>query len=99
LTASPQTDSQEAITLPDSGTWTQSEVVRTLQRIERKLDGAVTMAYVESLKADQLRKDTEQDKAIEAVENNHNKLLLMVVGTAIGSVGSIIVSVAAAAPV
>jgi len=90
---------QEATTLPDSGTWTQSEVVRTLQRIERKLDSSVTQAYVEQLKADQLRKDTEQDKAIEAVEQNHNKLLLMVVGTAIGSVGSIIVSVAAAAPV
>jgi len=94
-----QTQTREATTLPDSGTWTQPEVVRTLMRIERKLDGAVTMAYVESLKADQLRKDTEQDKAIESVENNHNKLLLMVVGTAIGSVGSIIVSVAAAAPV
>ena len=90
---------QEATTLPDSGTWTQSEVVRTLQRIERKLDSSVTQAYVEQLKADQLRKDTEQDKAIEAVEQNHNRLLLMVVGTAIGSVGSIIVSVAAAAPV
>ena len=89
---------QEATTLPDSGTWTQSEVVRTLQRIERKLDSSVTQAYVEQLKADQLRKDTEQDKAIEAVEQNHNKLLLMVVGTAIGSVGSLVVSLASAVP-
>jgi hypothetical protein len=88
----------EASTLPDSGTWTQPEVVRSLQRIERKLDSAATSAYVEAIKADQLRKDTEQDHAIEAVEQNHNKLLLMVVGTAIGSVGSLVVSLASAVP-
>jgi hypothetical protein len=88
----------EVSTLPDSGTWSQPEVVRTLMRIERKLDHSVTAAYVETLKADQLRKDTEQDKAIEQVENNHNKLLLMVVGTAIGSAGSLLMSLSSALP-
>lgn len=89
---------EEATTLPDSGTWTQSEVVRTLGRIERKLDNAVTSAYVEQLKADQLRKDTEQDKAIEGVEQNHNKLLLLVVSTALGSAASLLLAVASAVP-
>ncbi|ALJ97703.1 hypothetical protein MAGGIE_19 [Arthrobacter phage Maggie] len=85
-------------TLPDSGTWTQPEVVRSLQRIERKLDNAATSGYVEAIKADQLRKDTEQDKAIESVEQNYNKLLLMVVGTAIGSAASLLVTLASALP-
>ncbi|QGH75240.1 hypothetical protein SEA_SAPHIRA_20 [Arthrobacter phage Saphira] len=89
---------QEVSTLPDSGTWTQPEVVRSLQRIERKLDNAVTSSYVEALKADQLRKDNEQDKAIEAVEQNHNKLLLLVVSTALGSAASLIVALASALP-
>lgn len=89
---------QEVSTLPDSGTWTQPEVVRSLQRIERKLDNAATGGYVEAIKADQLRKDTEQDKAIESVEQNYNKLLLMVVGTAIGSAASLLVALASALP-
>jgi hypothetical protein len=72
--------------------------VRTLGRIERKLDNAVTSAYVEQLKADQLRKDTEQDKAIESVEQNHNKLLLLVVSTALGSAASLLLAVASAVP-
>ncbi|ANZ52285.1 hypothetical protein SEA_COURTNEY3_19 [Arthrobacter phage Courtney3] len=88
----------EVSTLPDSGTWTQPEVVRSLQRIERKLDNAATSGYVEAIKADQLRKDTEQDKAIESVEQNYNKLLLMVVGTAIGSAASLLVTLASALP-
>lgn len=88
----------EVSTLPDSGTWTQPEVVRSLQRIERKLDNAATSGYVEAIKADQLRKDTEQDKAIESVEQNYNKLLLMVVGTAIGSAASLLVALASALP-
>ena len=75
-------------------TWTQPEIVRTLGRIERKLDTAATVALVESIKADQLRKDTEQDKAIEAVEQDYNKLLLMIVGTALGAAASLIAALA-----
>lgn len=87
-----------ASTLPDTDTWTQPEVVRALRRIESKLDGVATTAYVDSVKTDQLRKDTEQDKAIESVEANHNKLLLLVVSTALGSAASLVVALASAVP-
>lgn len=98
-----------AITLPDTDTWTQPEVVRALRRIESKLDSAATVqaletvraeAYAarESMKRDQQRKDDEQDKAIEATEQNYNKLLLMVLGSGLAGVTSIIVAVAGAGP-
>ena len=75
-------------------TWTQPEIVRTLGRIERKLDTAATIAQLEAFKADQLRKDTEQDKAIEQTEKDYNKLLLMIVGTALGAAASLLAALA-----
>lgn len=99
----------EVITLPDTGRWSKREMVRMLRRIETKLDNAPTVAALESVrteaaaareaaKADQLRKDQEQDRAIEGVEANHNKLLMLVLGSGLAGVGSLVVSVATAAP-
>ena len=95
--------------MPDTDTWTQPEVVRALRRIESKLDNAASVtaletvraeAYAarEALKRDQQRKDDEQDKAIDAVEQNYNKLLLMVLGSGLAGVTSIIVAVAGSRP-
>ena len=82
--------------MPESE-WTPAETARgvkraleTLDRIEDKLETRPTREEWQRAEVVQLRKDTEQDVAINALENNYNKLLFTAAAGALSGVGGLV---------
>lgn len=83
--------------MPDGEPWTPGELSRairtvtaTLERIEGKIDTRPTREEISRSEASQLRKDTEQDKAIEALENNYTRMLLAAAAGALTGAGGLV---------
>jgi len=82
--------------MPESE-WTPAETARgvkraleTLERIEDKLESRPTREEWGRQEAVQLRKDTEQDVAIQALESNYNKLLFTAAAGALTGAGGLV---------
>ena len=83
--------------MPETEPWTPGELARgiktalsTLERIETKMEQRPTRDEIARAEAAQLRKDTEQDAAISALESQFNKLLFLAVTSAISAVVSLV---------
>lgn len=83
--------------MPENEPWTPYELSRaiiavtaTLARIEGKIDTRPTREEITRAEAIQLRKDTEQDGAIQALEQAHVKLLFAAAAGALTGAGGLV---------
>ena len=83
--------------MPESDPWTPNELSRairtvsaTLERIETKIDTRPTREEITRAEAIQLRKDTEQDAAIQSLEQAHVKLLFAAAAGALTGAGGLV---------
>jgi hypothetical protein len=82
--------------MPESE-WTPAETARgvkraleTLDRIEDKLESRPTRDEWQRAEVVQLRKDTEQDVAIQTLESNYTKLLFAALGGALTGLSGLV---------
>lgn len=83
--------------MPDTEPWTPNELSRairtvtaTLERIEGKIDSRPTREEITRSEAIQLRKDTEQDEAIKALEDQYTRLLFTAAAGALTGAGGLV---------